>query len=152
MARSSVKRSDLPLLVEEVRVEILKQVPELPGGRPLHMLPVGAVVEVPRWLASILEEEGYVKVLDGHGMDLQTLSKLSWREERSPSPVEVDELLYPKIGSCWRGWRGRPRPASRPTQLSARRRSRCSTSLGVGCRSLFRRLRRPRCLEGYWRT
>jgi len=97
MAAPSVKRSALPLLVEEVKVEIVKQLPEVLGDRPLHMLPVGAVVEVPRWLASMLEEEGYVKVLDSAGLDLQGLSRLSWREERSPSLVEVDELLYPKI-------------------------------------------------------
>jgi len=92
-----VKPSALPLLVEEVRVEILKPLPELLRDRPLHMLPVGAVVEIPRWLASILEEEGYVKILNGQGLDLQGLSRLSWREERSPSLVEVDVLLYPKI-------------------------------------------------------
>lgn len=97
MSTTSVKPSALPLLVEEVRVEILKPLPELLRDRPLHMLPVGAVVEVPRWLASILEEEGYVKVLDSQGLDIQGLSRLSWREERSPSLIEVDSLLYPKI-------------------------------------------------------
>ncbi|MCX8204463.1 MAG: DNA replication complex GINS family protein [Candidatus Nezhaarchaeota archaeon] len=97
MSGASVKRSALPLLIEEVKVEVTKPLPEILETRPLHMLPVGAMIEVPRWLASILEEEGYVKVLSDVSLDLQWLSKLSWREERSPSPVEVDEALYPKI-------------------------------------------------------
>jgi len=97
MAAPSIRRSSLPLLVEEVKVEVKKPLPEVFKDRPLHMLPVGAVVEVPRWLALTLEEEGYVKVLDGGGLDLQALSRLSWSEERSPSPVKAEELLYPRI-------------------------------------------------------
>lgn len=78
-------------------MEVVKPIPEVLEDRPLHMLPVGATVEVPRWLASVLEEEGYAKVLSSASIDLQGLSKLSWREERSPGLVEVDEALYPKI-------------------------------------------------------
>ncbi|MEM4699503.1 MAG: hypothetical protein QXT74_00965 [Candidatus Nezhaarchaeales archaeon] len=97
MSEPSIKRSALPILIEEVKVEVLKPLPEVLDDRPLHMLPVGATVEVPRWLASILEAEGYVRVLSDTSLDLQGLSKLSWREERSPGLVEVDEALYPKI-------------------------------------------------------
>ncbi len=97
MGAREVKRINLPLLVEEVKVEIVKPLPEVLEDRPIHLLPVGAVVEVPRWLASILEEKGFVKVLDEGGMDVAALSKLSWREERSSSLLPAEELLYAKI-------------------------------------------------------
>ncbi len=88
---------ELALMVEEVKVEILKPLPEVLEDRQLHLLPVGAVVEIPRWMASVLEKEGYVKVVDSEAIDLASLSKLSWREERSSNLLPAPETLYPKI-------------------------------------------------------
>lgn len=82
-----------------MKVEVLKQLPRLLEDRQLHSVPVGAVVEVPRWMAEVLERGGYVRVVEDEAVDLASLSKLSWREERSPGPLPAPETLYPKVRS-----------------------------------------------------
>lgn len=93
----AIKHSRLPLLVEEVKVEVVKPMSEVFKDRSLHLLPEGAVVEVPRWLASILEKEGYAKLIDREAADLSTFSMFAWREERSPSLLPAQELLYVRM-------------------------------------------------------
>ncbi len=83
--------------LEKVRVKVLKRVPEIRVGEEvLGPFSQDQEVEVERWVAKILKEEGYVEVVDERGVDLATISKIAWRESRTPQPIPLEPTFYVK--------------------------------------------------------
>jgi hypothetical protein len=110
MALIDVGLLDLLYNMALVRVMVLKPIPELPI---IHSsLYKGSEAVIPRWLAEILEEGGYVEILDGSltPQDLARLrfihtqqrGRLSKLEEyffiRSKSNIEALESKARKVG------------------------------------------------------
>ncbi len=83
--------------MEKVRVKVLKNTPEIKaGGEVIGPLFKDQEVEVERWIARILKEEGYVEILDDRSIDLTTLSKIAWRENRSSQLTPLEPSFYAK--------------------------------------------------------
>ena len=84
--------------VEKVKVKVLKRVPEIRVGEEvLGPFLQDQEVEVERWIARILKEEGYVEVVDEKGVDLATISRIAWKESRSPQPAPLEPTFYVKV-------------------------------------------------------
>jgi len=89
--------------VEKVRVKVLKRIPEIRvGDEVLGPFPQDQEVEVERWIAKILKEEGYVEIIDEKGIDLAAISKIAWKESRTPQPVPLEPTFYVKVRSYLR--------------------------------------------------
>lgn len=83
--------------VERVKVKVLRKVPEIRVGEEvLGPLPQDQEVEVERWVAKILKEEGYVEIIDERSTDLATMSKIAWKESRTPQLTPLEPTFYIK--------------------------------------------------------
>jgi hypothetical protein len=83
--------------VEKVRVKVLKKVPEIRiGEEVLGPFSQDQEVEVERWVAKILREEGYIEIVDEKGIDLATISKIAWKESRTPQLTPLEPTFYVK--------------------------------------------------------
>jgi hypothetical protein len=83
--------------VEKVKVKVLKKIPEIRVGEEvLGPLTQDQEVEVERWIAKVLKERGYVEVVDEKGVDLAIISKIAWRESRTPQPTPLEPTFYVK--------------------------------------------------------
>ncbi|MEM2214362.1 MAG: hypothetical protein QXD66_02785 [Candidatus Nezhaarchaeales archaeon] len=83
--------------VEKVRVKVIKKVPEIKvGDEVLGPLDQNQEVEVERWIARVLKEEGYVDIIDERSVDLSLISKIAWKEVRTDQLVPLEPTFYVK--------------------------------------------------------
>ncbi len=83
-----------------VRVVLLQEVPELRVlGRQMGPYRKGDEVDVPRWVASEMVNQGVAKYRDKEGLSLQELSKVHWREALPTSRQipQLEEYFYCKL-------------------------------------------------------
>ena len=86
--------------VEKVKVKVLRRIPEIRVGEGvLGPFPQDQEVEVERWIARILKEEGYVELIDEKGIDLAMISRIAWKESRTPQLVQLEPTFYVKVRS-----------------------------------------------------
>jgi hypothetical protein len=86
--------------VEKVKVKVLKKVPEIRiNEEVLGPFPQDQEVEIERWIAKILKEEGYVEIVDERGIDLTAISRIAWKESRTPQLVLLEPTFYVKARS-----------------------------------------------------
>ncbi|MCS7140405.1 MAG: hypothetical protein N3F04_04855 [Candidatus Nezhaarchaeota archaeon] len=84
--------------MEKVKVRVLKSIPEIKvGGGVIGPLAQGQEVEIERWIARVLKEEGYVEIIDEKSVDLPLLSKIAWRESRSSQLTSLEPSFYVKV-------------------------------------------------------
>lgn len=83
--------------MEKVKVKVVRKVPEIKvGGEVLGPLDQDQEVEVERWIAEVLKEEGYVEIVDEKSVDLSFISKVAWREIRTDQLVPLEPAFYVK--------------------------------------------------------
>jgi len=83
--------------VEKVKVKVLKRVPEIRVGEEvLGPFPQDQEVEIERWIAKVLEEGGYVEIVDEKKIDLTAISKIAWKESRTPQLIALEPTFYVK--------------------------------------------------------
>ncbi|MDI9619709.1 MAG: DNA replication complex GINS family protein [Candidatus Nezhaarchaeota archaeon] len=94
---NSSSAGDVFYAFEKVKVRFLKRTPEVEvGGEVLGPFNQNQEVEVDRWIARMLSEEGYAEVIDEKGVDLNALSKIAWKESRNPQLSRLEPTFYVK--------------------------------------------------------
>lgn len=84
--------------MERVRVKVIKKIPEIKvGDEVLGPLDQDQEVEVERWIARVLREEGYVEIIDERSVDLSFISKVAWKESRTDQLVPLEPTFYVKV-------------------------------------------------------
>lgn len=69
------------------------------GGTPVGPFEEGRETRIQIWAARILEEEGFVKIMDSEAQVLKPsdLFKLSWKEERNEGLSKLPQHFYPRL-------------------------------------------------------
>ncbi|MEM4647678.1 MAG: hypothetical protein QXQ03_04790, partial [Candidatus Nezhaarchaeales archaeon] len=83
--------------MEKVKVKVIRKIPEIKvGGETLGPLDQDQEVELERWVARVLKEEGYVDIIDEKDVDLSLISKIAWKEVRTDQLVPLEPTFYVK--------------------------------------------------------
>ena len=89
---SALTPADVVYGMEKVKVRVLRPTPELKvGDEVLGPFTQNQEVEVERWIAQVLVEKGYAEILDSQDVDLTLLSRIAWREERTPQLTQLED-------------------------------------------------------------
>ncbi|MHC1601584.1 MAG: hypothetical protein ACXQTB_04495 [Candidatus Nezhaarchaeales archaeon] len=119
--------------VEKVKVKVLKNVPEIKvGDEVLGPLIQDQELEVERWIARILREEGYVEIIDEKAVDLTMLSKIAWKESRTPQLTPLEPAFYVKVKNYLKSLNERAK--SNPEILSEKKMAEVKLTDIVNCR------------------
>jgi len=95
---SALTPADVVYGMEKVKVRVLRPTPELKvGDEVLGPFTQNQEVEVERWIAQVLVEKGYAEMLDSQDVDLTLLSRIAWREERTPQLTQLEDSFYAKV-------------------------------------------------------
>lgn len=86
--------------MEKVKIKVLKKIPEIKvGNEVLGPLAKDQELEIERWIANILKDEGYVEIVDDKSIDLKVISKVAWGENRTSQLLSLEPTFYVKAKS-----------------------------------------------------